>query len=307
MNSFPPMLAFPWILGRAIRRAEATYGVVAVHVRTQCTHHNLSDAFSKPYAWWHRNLAGEVVKTSIFSRKRALKHDAVLFKETPSLIGEALHRTDHDALELAQNYAYFSIIYRMHLERIAGFHMPHRAVEIPIDLLNRFMINETGLLQWFDLIAASGTSLRIERPDGRLSKMTRHDAESAARLGEDRFQLAVIATNTVNIFQAYLLGISLMLGGRRMAKYVPGMNRDIQKFALHRDEWKYHEPAFLPFTAIPVSEALKLVDEADRCQAEFGFRTSLPLVASAWEGQAAARLDSLLSMDFKLLFDEDLV
>src|SRR6266542_1649371 len=152
-----------------------------------------------------------------------------------------------------------------------------------------------------------GRSLRIERPDGRLSKMTRHDAESAARLGEDRFQLAVIATNTVNIFQAYLLGISLMLGGRRMAKYVPGMNRDIQKFALHRDEWKYHEPAFLPFTAIPVSEALNLVDEADRCQAEFGFRTSLPLVASAWEGQAAARLDSLLSMDFKLLFDEDLV
>jgi hypothetical protein len=309
MNSFAPMLAFPWVLASAVRAAESRHGVVAVHARTQCTHHDFNDTFSKPHAWWHRDAAGEVVKTHVFARV-PIKYHPVLSKRVPRFDSTPLDPVDRAALDLAElatNYAYFCVIYRMYLERTANFHAEHRIIEIPIDLLNRFTIGELGLLRWYDLLADFGLSLRIERDDAPLDTLTRTEAESLAESAQPWPERAVIAPNTINFAQFYLLGLALMVGGRRMAGYVPDMNREIQTFTARVEGWRVEPPAFLPFTSIPFAEVLGLADEAARCQRDFGFSTSLPLVAAGLGGEAGIRLQALLDLDYRSLCDLSLV
>jgi hypothetical protein len=305
MNSLPPMLGFPWLLGQAARAAEERHGAAAMHARTQCTHHDFNDTFSKPHAWWHRGPAGDVVKTHLFARL-PIKYHPILSKAVPRLRDEPLHAVDRDAVELAElgtNYAYYCVIYRMHLERLAGFHAPHRVIEFPIDLLNRFTIEELGLLEWFDVIDGAGMHLRLERENAPMAVLSRSDAEAMAQAGRRWLDRAVIAPNMVNFTQFYLLGLALMVGGRRMAGYVPEMNAKIDKFVSGVDGWDCEPPAFLPFTNVPLVDALGLQDEAARCQREYGFPTSLPLVVSAVGADASARLAPLLDLDYGVFFD----
>ena len=309
MNSFPPMLAFPWMLGRAVQLAQERHGIPAVHLRTQCTHHDFNDTFAKPHAWWHRTPDGAVVKTHLFARM-PIKYHPILSKAAPVLDHESLHRVDRDAVELAElgtNYAYYCVIYRAFLERVAGFHVPHRTVEVPIDLLNRFTINETGLLRWFDILAAAGLTLRLERDNAPMTVLTRADAEVLASMETPWPERAVIAPNRVNFAQFYRIGLSLMLGGRAMAAYVPEMNAEIDRFATEIAGWTCAPPSFFPFTRVPFVELLELEQEAARCQGEWGISTSLSLVASAVGGQAAERLEPMLAMDYGELFDRSLV
>lgn len=303
MNSFPPMLGFPPILASAVRVAEQRHAAPAVHVRTQCTHHNFSDGFSKPHAWWHRGPSGTVVRTGVFARS-PIRHHPVLSKPVPRLLNEPMEDMDREAVELAElatNYANYCIIYRMYLERRANFHVPHRVIEFPVDMLNRFTISEVGMIAWFELIDDAGLHLRVEQDNAPMVPMSRDHADELARSGEPWLTRAVIAPNMVNFSQVYILGISLMLGGSRMAIYVPGMNIDIAKFISSLDGWRCDPPAFLPFTNVPVASVLGLAEEAARCEAEHGFSTSLPLVTSAAGVEAGAKLDTLLSFDYRVL------
>src|SRR5579883_418058 len=253
MNSFPPMLAFPWMLGRAVRLAEEKHGVPAVHLRTQCTNHDFNDTFAKPHAWWHRSPDGEVVKTHLFARV-PIKYHPILSKAAPDLAGIPLHEVDRAAVELAAlgtNYANFCVIYRNHLERLAGFHVERRLLEVPIDLLNRFTIQDVGLLEWFDVIDRAEMHLRLVVPDGPMVRLSRAEAERIARHGEPWLEQAVIAPNMVNFTQFYRLGLSLMFGGKAMAAYVPEMNEKIKVFSSGLDGWTRDAPAFVPFTGIP--------------------------------------------------------
>jgi hypothetical protein len=300
MNSMPPMMAFPWILSTATRLAEQKHGAPAVHLRTQCTHHDFNDTFSKPHAWWHRDERGEVVKTHVFTRL-PIKYHPILSKPAPALDDVPMLDIDRQAVELAalgSNYAYFCVIYRCYLERRLGFHTDSRVVEVPIDLLNRFTVAEVGLLDWYDVIERSGMRLRVERDNAPLAELDRGEAEAIAATGCSWPTRAVIAPNLVNFTQFYLLGLSMMVGGRAMAQYVPEMNVKIGKFVAELDGWHCEPPAFLPFTGVPLVDVLGMSDEAARCQAQYGFATSLPLVASHAEERAAAALSSLLDRDY---------
>jgi hypothetical protein len=131
--------------------------------------------------------------------------------------------------------------------------------------------------------------------------MSRADAQMIARRGEPWLKRAVIAPNVINFCQCYLLGLSFMLGGRRMADYVPGMNVEIEKFVAEIAGWRCAPPAFLPFTTVPLAELLDLRDEAAYCQDKYGFSTSLPLVAVALGPEAGSRLEALLRFDYRAL------
>jgi hypothetical protein len=309
MNSFPPMLAFPWMLGRAVRLAEEKHGVPAVHLRTQCTHHDFNDTFAKPHAWWHRSPDGEVVKTHLFARV-PIKYHPILSKAAPDLAGIPLHEVDQAAVELAAlgtNYANFCVIYRNHLERLAGFHVERRLLEVPIDLLNRFTIQDVGLLEWFDVIDRAEMHLRLVVPDGPMVRLSRAEAERIAQHGEPWLEQAVIAPNMVNFTQFYRLGLSLMFGGKAMAAYVPEMNEKIKVFSSGLDGWTRDAPAFVPFTGIPFVDVLGIHEEAARCQKEYGIATSLPLVASALGPGVGEALDALLDRSYGELFDKNLI
>lgn len=305
LNSFPPMMAFPWLLGRAARLAEASHRVPAVHVRTQCTHHNFNDTFTKPHAWWHRSPTGEIAKTAVHSR-RAGKHVSVLARPRPDLSEVPMTELDAEAVAVAgatRDFGWFSVVYRVFLERHAGMHVPHRLIEVPIDLLNRFTISELGLLPWFDLLDAADLRLRRLQPDGTLAPLDRDQARAVAdelAAAEDHWpDRALLAPNPINFAQFYLFGLSLMVGGRAMADYVPEMNVEIGKFAASVPGWDCVPPAFLPFKRLPVAEVVGLAEEAEQCRARYGFDTALSLVVSAAGTGTAAALDTgLLGLDY---------
>ncbi|HEY1618252.1 MAG TPA: hypothetical protein VGG25_11565 [Streptosporangiaceae bacterium] len=315
MNSFPPMMAFPWIFARAIDQAQRQHGVPAVHVRNQCTHHDFNDTFSKPHAWWHRGPGGEVVKTKVFTRL-PIKYHPMLSKAAPRLSGEPMRDTDSAAIALAElgtNYASYCVIYRMYLERLAGFHMDNRVIEFPIDLLNRFTIGEIGMLPWFALMDGAALALRQELDNAPMERLSEDGARELDRYlreqrdsGQDSpwLERAVIAPNMINFSQFYLLGLSLMLGGRAMAGYVPEMNATIEKLTSGIEGWQSEPPAFLPVTTVPVAELLGLGEEAARSQAEYGISTTLSLVASARGAGAGPGLDPLLAGDYRDLYPD---
>lgn len=312
MNSFPPMLAYGWVLASAVRLAQEQQGAPAVHVCTHCTHHNFDDRFSKPYAWWHSSPVSrrrpattgpEVIRTQVFKRT-PIRHHPILSKPAPRLADEPMHLIDRNAIELAAlgtNYANYCVIYRTYLERLAGFHVDERVIEVPMDMVNRFTIEEFGLVKWFDLIDRAGMNLRLELENGPLAVMSRAEAQMIAKTGEPWLKRAVIAPNTVNFSQFYLLGLSLMIGGSKMAHYVAGMNVEIERFVAGIAGWRYTPPTFLPFTTVPVAEVLDLQDQAAYCQEKYGFSTSLPLVAVALGPEAGSGLDALLTFDYRVL------
>lgn len=311
MNSFPPMLAFPWILGKAVELAERRYQATAVHLRTQCTHHDFNDTFAKPHAWWHRTQAGDVVKTHLFKRL-PIKYHPILSKPFPVLDHGVLHPADRDAVELAElgrNYAYYCVIFRARLERLAGFHVPHRTIEVPIDVLNRFTIRQIGLLPWFNILASAGMGLRQEAADAPMAELTmaqaRDLADQADRAEEAASwpERALIAPNLVNFAQFYRLGLSLMLGGRAMAGYVPEMNSAIAAFTTRLESWSCEPPAFMPFTRVPFVELLELDQEAAACQRQWGIASSLSLVVSALGEMVSTRLEPMLDMSYDEIFD----
>ena len=158
------------------------------------------------------------------------------------------------------------------------------------------------MIPWFDLVEGDGLHLRVEQVNAPMVPMSRDDAEELACSCETWLTRAVIAPNMINFSQVYALGLSLMLGGSSMAVYIPDMNVRIAKFISGLTGWGWNPPAFLPFTNVPVASVLGMEDEAARCQVEYGFPTSLPLVASAVGEDVAAKLDALLKFDYRVLY-----
>lgn len=305
MNMFPPTFAYVWIMCRAVRMAEQRYGVPAVHLRTQCTHHNFYDTYSKPHAWWRRAPDGSVVKTPLFARRPIRDHPA-FSQAVPRLDHDTLHPVDRTAVELAElgtNYAHYCMIYEAVVERAMGFHIPHRTVELPIDLLNRHTIAQTGVLAWYDTMTAAGQALRLEQPNAPMSILTRADAEALAEAGGDWLPRTVVATNRMNIAQFYRLGLSLMIGGPKMAVYIPQMNDWIAGFAGDGDDWTCEAPSFVPVTSTPVVALLGMAEEAAYCEREWGISTALSPVATALGERASVLLEPMLSVDYADLFD----
>lgn len=307
MNQFPATFVYSWILGRAVSLAQEQHGCPAVHVRTQCTHNDFYDTFTKPHAWWHRAPDGAIVKTHLFAR-RPIKDHPVLSKPVPVLEHGSLHAVDRAAVELASlatNYAYYSLIYVLSLERALGFHVPGRLLEIPIDLLNRFTISESGLVPWFDAVTAAGQRLRVERDNAPMDILARPEAEELASSAGSWLEPAVVGSNQVNIAQIYQLGISLMIGGPKMAKYIPEMNPWIAGFAAEIAGWSCEQPELVPVTRVPVTELLGLDQEAAYSMREWGISTSLSLVASARRESVAAMLEPMLTTDYARLFEPE--
>jgi hypothetical protein len=240
----------------------------------------------------------------------------MLSKAAPRLSGEPMLDTDSAAIALAElgtNYASYCVIYRMYLERLAGFHVDNRVIEFPIDLLNRFTIGEIGMQPWFTLMDGAGLALRQELDNAPMERLSEDGARELDRYlreqrdaGQDSpwLERAVIAPNMINFSQFYLLGLSLMLGGRAMAGYVPEMNATIEKLTSGIEGWRSEPPAFLPVTTVPVAELLGLGEEAARSQAEYGISTTLSLVASARGAAVGPGLDPLLAGDYRDLYPD---
>lgn len=305
MNAFPPMLAYPWIQ-RCIQTLAGLPGPgQAVHLRTLVMHNNLGDLRWRPYAWWRRSRSGAVIKTSLFSRSHAVRRRVLLAQPVPQIDVSDCVPSDRDALALARharNYAYFSAIYRMYIERLVGFHFPHGTIEVPLNILNAFTFTQESLERWFAL-AEETSARRVRKIDacGELVNLTRDEAATLAAHVRELEGFSVICTNTQNFAQVYQFGITTMVGAEKMARYLEPMNAEVGTL-YGRIGWSYPFPEFIPITRIP-EELVVPPDEPSRgVLRDFGIKGALSIcVADHGEG-FGARLEALLSRCYTELF-----
>jgi hypothetical protein len=288
MNAFEPMFAFPWAAA-ALAASSATPSR-AVHLRTVVTHNNLGDLRWRPYAWWHRGRDGSVVKTTLFSRSRKLRHNVLLTQPIPDLDSSECVPMDRNATELARhacNYAYFCVVYRSFVERYAGLHGSTPTIEAPIDLLNAFSLHEDGLALWGAAVARFGMRLRTTDGAGRLVELARPPAADVGAQGR-----LLLCPNPINLLQAQLLGISHMIGAERMALYMPEAGELIARFAQHLG-FLHRTPEFVGFTDVPIAAVLEHDPATISRFAVDGLRGSLPVGAADVGARVASNLDRL--------------
>jgi|GEM_PF-2041472 len=305
MNAFPPMLAYPWI-GRCIQTLAALPGPGrAVHLRTLVMHNNLGDLRWRPYAWWRRSRSGAVVKTSLFSRSHAVRRRVLLAQAVPQIDASDCVASDRDALALARharNYAYFAAIYRMSIERLAGFHLAHGTIEVPLNILNAFTFTQESLEHWLALAEAT-SERRVRKIDaaGALVDLTREEAAARAARVRELARFSVICTNTQNFAQVYQFGITTMVGAEKMARYLEPMNTEVETL-YGRIGWSYPFPEFIPITRIP-EELVAPADEPSRRELRAcGIKGALSIGVADHGAGLAARLEALLSRCYADLF-----
>lgn len=293
MNAFAPMFAFPWLA--SVYASSSTTPRGAVHLRTTVTHNNLGDLRWRPYAWWHRGRDGSIVKTSLFSRNARSRHDALLSKPVPSVDLSACAGIDHDAAALAghaHNYAYFCLLYRSFVERHAGLHGSRPLIEVPIDLVNNFSLNEDGIARWAAALARSDLTFRTTDEGGRLVALA---DPRQADLPEPGVR-PLLCPNAINLAQSYLLGVSTMIGAEQMRQYVPRMAGLVDRFMNHLGS-SYRPPAFIGCTDGGLGEALEHDSETLGRLAEYGLREALPVGVADIGPRIADNLGRLLAAD----------
>lgn len=298
MNGFPPMLAYPW-MQRCIQTLADLRGLGrAVHLRTLVMHNNLGDLRWRPYAWWRRSRSGAVVKISLFSRSHAVRRRVLLAQPVPQTDPSDCIAADRDALALARyarNYAYFSAIYRMAIERHAGFHLPHATIEVPLNLLNAFTFTRESLGCWVAL-AEETSQRRVQIIDecGEVIELTREVAASRAAHTHELGRFSVICTNAQSFAQVYQFGVTTMIGAEKMALYLQPMNAEIA--ALHaRLGWSYQFPEFIPITHIPEEFVMPRDEPSRRALRDFGLKGALSICAADHGRDFGASLEPLLS------------
>lgn len=311
MNFFPPMMCYAWAQRRLLERAESLAGAAGgrgLHLRTLVMHNNLGDLRYRPYAWWHRAADGRVVKTSLHSRGHAARRKALLALPPPRIDLDGCHPADREALAAARpgrTYATFALLYRMHLERRAGFHRPGGTIEVPLDLLAGFTFERESLEGWAAALAEVSPK-RLRAPDerGELAELgPREIAARAGRTGEvDRFPL--VCPNFLHFAQVYRLGVTSMLGAEKMARYVAPMNELIAAFFERLGRPCPPPPRLIPVTRIPVAEVLPLDEPGRRALAESGLAQSLPIAVADHGAALAERLDALLGRDYAEVYPE---
>ncbi len=305
MNAFPPMLAYPWIQ-RCIQTLAGLPGPGrAVHLRTLVMHNNLGDLRWRPYAWWRRSCAAPVVKTPLFSRSHAARHQVLLAQPPPEVDASDCFPSDRDALALARharNYAYFAAIYRMYIERLAGFHCPHGTIEIPLNILNAFTFTEESLEHWLAL-AEETSERRVRKIDahGELVNLTRDEAATFAAHIREFGKFSVVCTNAQNFAQVYQFGITTMIGAEKMARYVAPMNEEV-KTLYGRIGWSYPFPEFIPITRVPEELVAPFDEPSRRALRKFGIKGALSICVADYGEGVGARLDALLSRDYAEFF-----
>lgn len=304
MNAFPPMLTYPWIQ-RCIQTLAPPGPGRAVHLRTLVMHNNLGDLRWRPYAWWRRSRSGAVVKTSLFSRGHAVRRRVLLAQPVPQIDPSDCVASDRDALALARharNYAYFSAIYRMSIERLAGFHLPHGTIEVPLNILNAFTFTQESLEHWLAVTQAT-SERRVRKIDaaGALVDLTRDEAATLTAHVRELENFSVICSNAQSFAQVYQFGITTMVGAEKMARYLEPMNAEVA--TLHgRIGWSYPFPEFIPITRIPDELVAPPDEPSRRALRDFEIKGALSIcVADHGEG-LAARLDALLSQRYAELF-----
>jgi hypothetical protein len=291
MNAFAPMFAFPWLA--SVQASSFATPTRAVHLRTTVTHNNLGDLRWRPYAWWHRGRDGSVVKTSLFSRNSKSRHDVLLSKPVPSLDLSVCAEIDRDAASLAghaHNYAYFCLIYRSFVERHAGLHGPRPLIEVPIDLLNSFSLNQDGIERWTAALARSGLTFRTTDDRGQLVALADPSDEDLRQPGAR----PLLCPNAINLAQSYLLGVSTMIGAERMSQYVPRMTGVVDRFMNHFGS-SYRLPEFIGCTDVGLGEALEHDSETLDRLAEYGLREALPVGVADIGHRVADNLGRLLA------------
>jgi hypothetical protein len=306
MNFFPPMLCYAWIQ-KSLLELSAPHAGTGVHLRTLVMHNNLGDLRYRPYAWWHRAPDGPVVKTAFFSRGHAERRKALLALPPPVVDPEGCHPADREALAVARHgrtYATFAMLYRLHLERRAGFHRPQGLIEVPLDLLSAFTFERESLPAWAAALAGvSDKRLRIPDAGGELVPLG--PEEVAAWAGrEPGARAPLVCPNFLHFALVYRLGISAMLGAEKMARYVAPMNGDIAAIFTRLGQPSPPAPRLIPITRVPVEEVLPLDPEGRRVLAESGLKQSLPIAVADHGPALAGRLASLLDRDYAELYPE---
>jgi hypothetical protein len=263
----------------------------AVHLRTILTHNNVSDSRWRPYAWWHRGRDGSVVKSKLFARSPKSRHQVLLAKAVPPIDASSCVPMDREATALAlhaRNYAYFCIVYRSFVERHAGLHRSQPTIEAPIDLLNAFSFQQDGVERWAATLERFGMTFRTVDARSRLVELAQ---PAAADLADARTRL-LVCPNAINIAQAQLLGISIMIGAERMAEYVPEITDLIGRFVEHLG-FSHRPPQFVAFTDVPIAEVLEHDPETIAQFAADGLRGSLPVGAADVGRRVATNLERL--------------
>lgn len=311
MNAFSPMLVFPWVQ-RSIQRLASLLGPGRpVHLRTLVMHNNLGDLRWRPYAWWHRGPDGSIRKTTLFGRSHSTRRRVLLALPSPNIDLSICGASDKPAVLLASrasNYAYFCAIYRGYIERLAGFHLPHMTIEVPLNILNAFTFTRESLLMWFDLASelrheSIANSIRKINESGELAWLRREEAAIYAAGIRQINRFPIVCTNTQNFAQVYQFGITCMIGAEKMARYVASMNEEVRQL-YSRIDWHYELPEFIPITRIP-AELVAPIDELScRALQKYGFNTSLPICVADYGDLLAVRLDTLLTSDYRDFFPE---
>jgi hypothetical protein len=301
MNAFPPMLAYPWIQ-RCIQTLAGLSGPGRpVHIRTLVMHNNLGDLRWRPYAWWHRSPSGAIVKTAFFSRSHAARRQVLLAQPPPQIDDADCLPCDRAALALARharNHAWFAALYRMQIERLAGFHSPHGTVEVPLNILNAFTFTEESLERWVAL-AEETPERRVRKIDagGELADLARDEAATYAAHIRELGRYPIVCTNAQNFAQVYRLGITTMIGAELMARYVVPMNEDIRAL-FERIGWSHPFPEFIPITRMPEEITAPADEPSWRALRASGIKGALSICVADHREAVAARLDPLLSRPY---------
>jgi hypothetical protein len=301
MNAFAPMLTFPWMQRCIQTLARAPGAGSPVHLRTLVMHNNLGDLRWRPYAWWRRSTAGAIVKTALFSRSQSFRRKVVLSQPAPRIDVSDCVASDRDAVRLAghaRNYAYFAAIYRMQLERLAGFHHSHGTIEIPLNILNAFTFSRGNAAP---LLALAGEraewGARTIDGNGELVALAADDIVRIAAQARDLEKFPVICANTLNFAQVYQFGISAMIGAEKMARYVAPMNEEIEALNV-RIGWSSPVPDFIPITRVPEPSLGQPDAPSQRALQGHGIKCPLSIYVADQGDGLAGRLQALLSKDY---------
>lgn len=292
MNAFPPMLTFPWFCQRLIAAAHPARSSAA-HLRTQVTHNNLSDSRWKPHIWWRVTAGGELVRTQLYSRGPKYEHQILLGQPSPETPDD-LCDADADCVALARhatNFAYFAMIYRMAVERSAGLHAPHPTIEVPIDLMNAYTLSDDAIESWGRAMREMRLPLRRIGPDNELHEVA--DPESVTVDPLDA-RASLICPNSLNVGQAYRLGLSVTMGAEKMTQYLDDMNDVIIDFRDRiGEEWRI--PQFLGVSRVDLDDLAPLPPEWRAELKQQQGKPSLPLLAAHYGASFTDRLDHALA------------
>ncbi len=306
LNLFAPMMSFAWVQ-RSLQEISTPYLASgrAVHLRTLVMHNNLGDLRYRPYAWWRRERGGRLAKTVFFSRGHAQRRKVLLALPAPEVDPAGCCESDRAAVALARHgrgYAYFALLYRRHIERQAGFHLPGASLDVPLNLLAGFTFRRHDPAAWAAASeAVAGRSLRAVSPEGELTRLSAQDLSAWAGGCPELERLRVVMPNFAAFAQIYRLGVSVLVGAEKMARYVAPMNAEIAALLAAVGE-SAPAPRLIPITRFPVSEAAPL-DEPTRAElGRAGLTHSLPLAVADFGAGLSERFAVLLDRSYREFF-----